>query len=407
MTKEKEKASSSLIAWDHQGSCIDDKMAYRRRILNYVSTRLFEGGGLSAVTLNYCRQLWANDEYDNRFIIDFISHGPIKHNLLLEIEEHGGRYIELPSRMHDPIGHSRLFSEIARKGSYDVLHFNYDSGFDAIEFSLARRHIPVRICHVHNPNPRYKTINTLLKPLLRKSYTKAVACSKDAGEALYGESANFLVLNNAIQLDCYAYDAKVRHQTRSKLGIDENVFVVGNVGRMSRENPKNHGFLIRAFALALEDDYEMQLVIVGDGELMSDWIQLANELSISEKVRFTGFKTNVADYLQAFDLFCFPSRWEGFGMAAIEAQAAGLPVLLSEAVPDETKLSTRVKSLPVRSGDERIWAKLIVEQHRFELDRHEASQRAVDQIRVGGYDITTEAEKLVRLYDTNESPTAF
>lgn len=371
----------------------------KTRVLCYISTRLFEGGGLSSVMLNYWREIWSNPEYDEQLVVDFVSHGKVEEPLLKEIQSHGSNFFGLPSRKLGLFRHARAFNKVLEENHYDVLHYNYDSGLDAIELSLSCRSVPRRICHVHNSNPRNPLVNTLLKPLVRQSYTYALACSHAAGVNLYGENASFAVLNNAINTRRFAFDEGKRAKMRCELGIDDDAFVVGHVGRMNPRNEKNHGFLLRTFAFAVEGRSGMRLVLVGDGDRRQEWEQLASTLGIADKVLFAGFRTDIPDMMQAFDIFCFPSQWEGLGMAAIEAQASGLPALVSNAVPKEVGLTELASYMPINDGDESMWASAILsyangQSHCISRDAKEIQ----DAIRAGGFDITAEAGKLVELY---------
>ena len=367
------------------------------KVLCVIMTEFFEGGGLTTVMLNYYRELWSHPEYANKLQIDFLSHGSIKDDLREEIESHGCRFFTMPGRKSDPIGHYKTFAKVVSGANYDAMHYNCNSGMDGLELAIAKKHIANRICHVHNSRPSYPFLHSLLKGLLNKSYTHAVATSESAGRWLYGES-EFTVLNNAIDVRKFSFDGDVRCRMREELGIGDNCFCVGNVGRMNPGNPKNTGFLLRVYAIIHKECPNTRLVIVGDGELKSEWEALAERLSVSDSVIFSGFRTNVSDYMQAFDVFCFPSSWEGLGMVAIEAQASGLPCLISDAVPSEVLLTDQCKSLPITEASERLWANEVLSIMGSEHNREASRRHVQEQIREGGYDISTEVEKLVDIY---------
>lgn len=357
-----------------------------------------EGGGISTVMLNYYREIWRQSESQGSLVIDFMSYGEIDEKLNGEVRAHGGRYLQLPNRTRNPIRHYKEYLSILEKTSYDVLHFNYDSGLDAIELWESRKRVPLLICHVHSTRLRYNYINWFVKPLVRRSYNCALSCSNAAGESLFGENADFIVLNNAIDTGKFSYNSEVRKSMRKKLGISDDTFCVGNVGRMNSGNPKNTGFLIKAYAVLHEARPNTTLVIIGDGDLMGEWRALADELGVSDSTIFVGFKTNVTDYMQVFDVFCFPSRWEGLGTVAIEAQAAGLPVLASDAVPKEVKLTDRLRFLPIGEGDKEVWVTEIAQIMDKVYNRETSREFVQKQIRDSGYDIAVEAEKLLSIY---------
>lgn len=368
------------------------------RVLCYISTVFKEGGGISNVMLNYYREIWRQSDRPSKLVIDFMSYGEIDEKLSAEVSEHGGSYYQLPKRTSNPIRHIKEYIRALEGEPYDILHFNYDSGLDAIELWESRWRVPLVICHVHNTKLRYNYISSLVKPIVRMSCNYALACSQTAGESLFGDSTPFAVLNNAINIDKFSYDSVARMKMRKRLGIADNVFCVGTVGRMSIGNQKNTDFLIRLYSVLHKMRPSTSLVIVGDGELMSDWRALVNQLGVKDSVTFAGFQTNVVDYMQAFDIFCFPSKWEGLGTVAIEAQALGLTVLASDAVPNEVKLTDHLRFLPIGEGDEEVWAREIIKDMDEEYDRGATKDCLREQLRNGGYDIATEAEKLLKIY---------
>lgn len=371
----------------------------KKRVLCVILTEFFVGGGLTTVMLNYYRELWRHPELANQYIIDFLSTNEIDDALLSEIESHGCHYYRMPKRFVDRIGHYKAFTNVVKQGHYDILHYNCNSGTDAIELAIARKYITKRICHVHSmPVSHHPLRDRLLKKLLNVSYTHAVAVSVEAGDYLYGKDTDFLVLNNAIRVEDFCFNQDMRNVMRSSLSVDDGVYVVGNVGRMAADNSKNHGFLIHAFARALRLNPSMMLVIVGDGPLMDRWVSLVEELGISDKVIFAGFQTNVSDYLQAFDLFCFPSSHEGLGIVTIEAQSAGLCCLCSTAVPHVVALTDSVRFLEIDDGSEEQWASTIADYASLGNVVDRKSTTIPLQIQAGGFDISTEIGKLIKLY---------
>lgn len=371
-----------------------------KKVLCVIMTKFFEGGGLTSVMMNYYRELWSNPNLSEQFTIDFLSHDSITPELQAEIESHGSTYYSIPGRRDNPIGHYHELSKILRRNQYDVLHFNCNSGMDALELVVAKRFVPNRICHIHCSSPKYPFAHLMLKGLMNRAYTQAVAVSQDAGDWMFGRETNYIILNNAIKTDRFAYDEEKRREMRDRIGISDSTFVVGNVGRMSSNNPKNHGYLIEAFAAASEVNENMRLMIIGDGALLDRWKDLTKRLGIEDRVIFEGFKTNIDEYMQAFDLFCFPSQSEGLGMVAIEAQASGLPCMISSEVPKEVELAESIERIGITHEEMTLWSSTIL-SHSWErdTDRGTSSLKAREAIKAGGYDVTTEVLKLINLYN--------
>lgn len=220
--------------------------------------------------------------------------------------------------------------------------------------------------------------------------TDVCACSKLAGQWLYGEQIprnQVKILPNAIDVKKYHFNPEKRSYMRHMLGINDRV-VIGNVGRYSYQ--KNQEFLIRVFARARERNGRLFLILMGDGELKGHLANMIKDLGIGDNAACLDWQENVEDYLQAMDVFCLPSHFEGLGISAVEAQAAGLECYVSDQLPDEVKVTDLVHFFPL---EEEIWEKILTEarisSNRVWID---------DVIEKQGYDIKSAAELLMNIY---------
>lgn len=230
---------------------------------------------------------------------------------------------------------------------YKVVHMHSSSKNYMILKYAKKYGIPIRIAHSHNidfqtKNPLKKLIGNLFKKPLIKYATDYFACSKIAGEWLFGEdiveSDKFRVIHNAIDYDKFKYNDDIRNEIRRKLGFNDSDIVVGHVGRFVTQ--KNHSFLIDVFYKCYEQNNNYKLLLVGTGELEELIKEKVRSLGIENNVIFAGFQSNVSDYMQAMDLFVFPSLFEGLGLVLVEAQAGGLPCIATyKAIPDEVKIN--------------------------------------------------------------------
>ena len=192
------------------------------------------------------------------------------------------------------------------------------------------------------------------------------ACSKKAGIWLYGKravnSGNFYIIQNGIDLSRFAFDPQKRRKMRQSLGIEESTIVLGHVGRLTV--PKNHKFLLELFAQYHKCNPDSFLLLVGDGELLETIKQQCGQLKIDNSVKMVGGRTNTEDYYQAMDVFLFPSLWEGLGIVVVEAQANGLPCLVSDNVPKDALVTNLAKALSLnKPGD---WLKELENLHPCE-----------------------------------------
>lgn len=242
--------------------------------------------------------------------------------------------------VHGHIGSSAAvyLREAKRVGSYAVAHShaqNYLKGASGFAFGVAA--YPVRFVADY-----------------------FMACSLEAGIDRFGrrvvEGGNFSLLNNGIDLSLYWCD-QAAHETAKRRFDVEGRPAFGHVGRLSEE--KNHRFLFEVFSHVLRELPDAMLLLAGRGPLREELERLAQERGLGGSVRFLGVRDDVPDFLKALDVFVFPSVKEGLAMAAVEAQAVGLPCLLSTGVPDAAIVSPRVFHLDLSLGSAE-WARVAV-----------------------------------------------
>ena len=220
--------------------------------------------------------------------------------------------------------------------------------------------------------------------------TDVCACSWRAADWLYGAQIprdRIQILPNAVDTARFRFDREVRDRGRGRLGLAGRV-VVGHVGRYSFT--KNQEFLVRSFARAHKRNPRLYLIMIGQGENIRVVRELVHKLGLSESVRCCGWMDSIPDFLQVLDLFCLPSRFEGLPISVVEAQAAGLRCLVSEAVAPETDLTGLVDFLPL---DEGLWSEALAEA-RVSGDRGSV-EACFDR---AGYSMEASCRKLKRLY---------
>lgn len=341
-------------------------------------------GGLETMIMNYYRHIDRS-----RVQFDFLVHRDFEADYDAEILSLGGQIHRLPPL--NPISPhylSELDRFFAEHSEYRIVHSHLDC-MAGIPLKYAKKHgIPVRIAHAHNSN-QTKDSKYLLKLLYKRNIHKNTshlfACAEAAGQWMFGTN-DFHVLNNAIDAKRYAFDPDVRRSVRQEFGIGEDAFVVGHVGRFMA--PKNHSFLLRIFARLPKN---ARLLLVGDGELRQSTEKQADELGIRDRVIFTGVRGDVDRLLQAMDVFVFPSIYEGLPVSVIEAQAAGLPCLISDKVPIECKKTDLVTQLPLDAGED-AWASAAM--RAVETPR----ENTLEQIRSAGFDVVENAARLTDFY---------
>lgn len=311
------------------------------------------GGGVEAVVMNYYRHIDRSQiQFD--FLVDSDS-TLVPHE---EIESLGGRVFEIPQYQH-LYTYMKYLEGLFTEQDWLIVHshINVLSAFSLC--AAARVGVPVRIAHSHSTAGKGEYAKNMIKRLLRTQAnrypTYRMACSYYAGEWLFGKGAKFDILHNAIELDRFSFDAEVRTQVRTDLGLDGDALAIGHVGRFMPQ--KNHAFLIEVFAEVVRRRKDAVLILIGAGELRPEIECMVKSIGVYDRVRFLGQKTDIDQFYQAFDVFCLPSLYEGLGMVAVEAQRVGLPCILSDKITREVDVTGEVKFLPIE--DPNIWANAI------------------------------------------------
>ena len=358
------------------------------RVLNMFT--IMDRGGAETMVMNYYRHI---DRTKVQF--DFLVHREQRGAYDDEIEALGGRiYRMCPIYPQNFARYKRdLHAFFQAHPEYKIIHSHMSElGYFAFR-EAERRGVPVRICHAHNAPHGFDikmVMRTYFKKCMMPHLTHLFMCGIESGRWLYGQQneSRFIMLNNAINAAAYTYDPEKRIEMRQKLGL-ENELIVGHVGRFNPQ--KNHSFLLDIFAALLKKEPNAVLLLVGGGEDMPKIQAKTKALGIAEHVRFLGVRSDVADLMQAMDVFVFPSLYEGLGIALIEAQAAGLPCVVSDTIPQEAYLTDLVVNEKLSSPSER-WAEKIFEKRAVPRTDRRA------EIAIHGFDITTEAVKLQEFY---------
>lgn len=344
-------------------------------------------GGLETTIMNYYRNI---DRSKVQF--DFLVHREYKADYDDEIRSLGGRIYRLPRL----IPWSREYREkldrfFEEHKEYRIVHCHIDC-MASIPLRAAKRvGIPVRIAHSHGASQN-KNLKYLLKlyyrRLIPEMATALFACGREAGNWMF-RGAPYTIMRNAINTERFLYDPAKAAEMRQLLGLEEK-FVVGHVGHFRVE--KNHLFLLEAFAALVKKDPESRLLLVGEGIQMTACVARAEELGITDKVLFLGIRSDIPDLLQAMDVFALPSLYEGLPVTTVEAQAAGLPCVVSAGVPGECKLTEAVRQLSLEAGAE-AWADMILCLKGY--PRKDNHQIVVD----AGFDIRNNAKWLEEYYE--------
>lgn len=357
------------------------------RILHVVPN--MQAGGLESFIMSIYRNIDRN-----KVQFDFLYHYEGDYFFDDEIRQMGGEIYNLTVRQdYDLTKYIRdLNIFFSKHKEYKVIHSHMASlGF--IHLNVAKKHgVSDRIIHSHNSSFE-KTFKGFLKSILVHASVKYAnyrfACSIDAGKCLY-HNKDFTVINNAIDVSKFLFNANIRKQMRDKMNLNDK-FVIGHVGRFTLQ--KNHSFLIDVFVKILEKNPNSVLLLVGDGEKRSKIENKVNVLGIKDNVIFYGTSNEVQNLFQAMDVFILPSLSEGLGIVLIEAQAAGLKCFTSEnLVPKEARVSENLEYISLDKS-EIYWANQILK-----CDNNYERKDMYRDICNHKYDIESVSNKLQEFY---------
>lgn len=350
-----------------------------------------DGGGIDRYLYNYCSRI-KSIEFDFA-VVDNGKIGILEDKLV----KTGSAVYRVP-RIRDGIKKNYdSLVEIMSNKKYDAVHIHL--GYKSLNALRAAKKcgIKTRVVHAHIANEietyKQKIIRKILSKLVKCQATNLMACGNDAAKYIFGKKTfnkgKVLVQKNAIETKQFLYSKNKRDEIRTKLNIPQESLVFGHVGRLCEQ--KNQIRLINIFneICKLKDAY---LILIGNGEKEKEIISRIKELNLQDKVMLLGVRNDIPTLLNCFDVFIFPSLYEGLPFTLIETQSNGLYALCSNSVTSQVKITNCIEFLSLENTDQ-IWAKKAIE-----LSNKERDCSANKEIALRGYDIDVEAKKLEEYY---------
>ncbi|HGH7181628.1 glycosyltransferase family 1 protein [Bacillus luti] len=359
------------------------------RILQVVT--IMNRGGLETMLMNYYRKM-----DHNKIQFDFIVHRNDKGHYDDEILELGGKIYRMPQIRpgNYRVYFKKLDDFFVRHREYKIVHSHINENSSFVLRAAKRAGIPYRIAHSHLSDlgiDMKLPFRLYARLLMQDNPNLYFACSKKAGEWLFGEKASHhkevIVLNNAVNIEEFKYNAEIRREIRNKINVKDKL-VLGHIGRFNKQ--KNHNFLIEVFKAVHEKRPDSVLVMIGDGYLRKTIEKKVDNLGLTSHVKFLGVREDVSNLMQGFDLFVFPSLFEGLPVVLIEAQAAGLKCIVSNNITSETDVSGRIEFESLENTPD-VWAEKILSSSYGRKDTS-------NLLRANGYDTKTMAKWLTDYY---------
>lgn len=314
-----------------------------------------------------------------------------------EILAMGGRIYRISPKSSGIVCNFNSIRDLVKKEKYACVLRTSQHSLSALELFAARLGgAKTTIFRSSNSNTTTGTSKDLLlhricrlMPLWNANIR--LAPSTEAAEFMFGKNCikngKALLLHNAVDISIFCYSAVERARIRTELNLSADTMVIGHIGRFSQQ--KNHAFLLDVFKKYNLENKNSVLFLVGTGELESAIKQKAFELGISDKIIFTGVRSDVPALLSAMDMFVFPSLYEGMPNTVIEAQATGLPCIISDTITREADITGLVHYLPL--GDADTWASYMAQLPRV------TRKTPIQKFKENCYDIETVADQFVKL----------
>ncbi len=342
----------------------------------------------------------------DRFQMDFLVHTNDNCHYDDRVRALGRRIIPCPDA-HQPWIYGYQFKSILRKyGPYDIVH-SHVHHFSGYVLRLAQQ-AGVRVCisHSHNDTSlkqaqagfKRRLYLTLMRSWIERYSTMGLGCSNQAAASFFGADwqadPRWQALYYGIDLTAFQ-DFVDPTAVRAELGIPADALVIGHVGRFVEQ--KNHKFLLEIAAEVASREPKMHLLLVGDGSLRPDIEQQVAQAGLRDRTIFAGVRPDVPRLMRgAMDVFLLPSLFEGLGLVLIEAQAAGLPCLFSDVVPQEVDLIEPLVRRLLLSQSAAEWAEVLLAQSK--ADKAINQSKALALVKNSRFNIETAVKNLENIY---------
>lgn len=361
-----------------------------KKILIIGNTNL--SGGVGHLIFEICKHL--NKE---KIHFDFMYYKQPSEKEIKMIKSYGGEFYKVARYSVNYLSFLLEVKRLYKQQSYDIVHVHASTAMMIMYALPAWRKKNIKIIyhgHVANVSSiKAKILHVLFRNIVNKHTEYKIAVSNAAASFMFGRKHvdDTIILKNGIDIKKYEFNLNIRERMRREIYLDEK-FVIGHVGRFCFE--KNHIFIICIFEKIHSVLPNSRLLLIGTGENMEKIIELVKSKGLQNSVIFYGNSDHVENLLCAMDCFVFPSIQEGLGIAALEAQANGLPVIASDKVPVEVKVTEKFFSLSIEPENIEMWVNKIIEVNRDNWDRNSY----YNELNEHGYNIHQVVNQLEQLY---------
>ena len=370
----------------------------QQRVLHVLSG--MNRGGAETMVMNLYRKM---DRSKVQF--DFLTYRNDPCAYDEEILSLGGRLFYVPSiGQSNPLTFVKnVRNTIKENGPFSAVHAHTDfqTGFIALAARLAG--VQVRVCHSHNTswktgfNWKDRLQLMVFRRLILAYATELCACGEDAGRFLFGRSnmerKRVHLLPNGIDLDLFSPAGQAADDEKKARGIASDRLIIGHVARF--HEVKNHAFLLKLAVRLKKRGVRFQMVLAGDGPLREQMEEEARRLNLLSDVLFLGTEEHIHELMRTFDVFVMPSLYEGLPVVLVEAQASGLPCIISDTITEKVDTGLGLVKRVSLSKPMDIWAETIVRAAAAGRPKRELVKDTLAKL---GYDARRNVGALMNLY---------
>ena len=336
----------------------------------------------------------------SKFEFTFITPFECKNEKLKKMIKENGDHLIADNQKFDSKFRKKSIIKTAKKyinNNYSIIHIHSGSIFTLYNVAKISKERQVNKVIVHSHATGINNIKyRLIKKITDKSFSKYadefLACSEDAAKWKFPKKIiknnKYIIIKNGIDLEKFKFNKNIRNEYRKKLKVEDKI-VMCNVGRFSKE--KNQDFVIDVFHNYQKTNNAFLMLIGGNGDNEEEINKKIEQLNLKDKVLILKNIDNVSDYLQASDVFLFPSLFEGLGIVAIESQTIGLPIICSENIPKDVYL-TNICRMHYINENVNIWCDEIDDLRKMDRVSN------IDVISSKGYNIYSSVKNIEKIY---------
>lgn len=328
---------------------------------------------------NFIMNLYSNIDR-SQLQFDIAVHAHKENDYTEQIEKMGGKVFVLPRLTKNPLKSLYALYRLVKTNKYPVVIRHTSNALVAPQLLVAKMAGAKTICHSHNETDPQKLIHKICRLFLGNIADERLACSQKAGEWMFGRK-KFIIIHNAIDIDKFAYSKEKEERIRKEFKLGD-AKIYGHIANFIES--KNHLYLLKIFKEISLLDNNAKFFCVGEGDIRPQIETEIENLNLQDKVILTGIRNDVEDFMSCFDVLIFPSIFEGLPLTLIEAQAAGLPVLMSDTITDAVIVSKDLIHTDSIQSEPHHWALNALKLSDSSKSHRECQRGSITQ---SGYDI--------------------